>query len=196
MNIRTIHIPTDPIEVARLIDIPSGQVAEKLHELVSGYFQCVELNDGVHLWLNEEGKLNGMPWNPRAQMIWNLRFGIFTDHLVGPAVLTGGTDPRGVTLGLSDEQIAGVDHMLSDFSPVARVRIENTYEDGHESATEVWIALPDSLTDPESIEEWWMDDVYAHTGNGHGATNPKLGSYHEATVISGPAELVGQTFDW
>jgi len=120
MSIRVIHIPAavDTSESLRVIEVPTDQVAEHLHELVKGSFQCVELNDGVFVWLNEEGKFQHMPWNRRAQILWDERYGPGTDFLVGPAVLTGGADARGDTLGLTDEQIATIERTLGSIAQV------------------------------------------------------------------------------
>lgn len=112
MSIRVIHIPAHPSLALRLVEIPDGETAERLHDLVNGWFQCLELNDGVFVWLNEEGKLRGLPWNERAQILWDDRYGPGTDVLVGSAVLTGGTDARGDTLGVSDLQIAIIERKL------------------------------------------------------------------------------------
>jgi hypothetical protein len=111
MSIRVIHIPVDPSDSLRLVEVPEDQTAEQIHQLVDGWFQCVELDDDVHIWLNEDGKLRRMPWNQRAQILWDQRYGT-TDILVGPAVLTGGADARGETLGLSDAQIASIERDL------------------------------------------------------------------------------------
>jgi hypothetical protein len=74
------------------------------------------------------------------------------------------------------------------------IRMENTYEDGHESTSEHVLDNPE---DPENLEDWWEDYVWELTGDGHGADNPKLGSLHEATIIKADDEsLVGQSMEW
>ena len=116
MSIRVIHIPIDPAARHQVVEISENETSEKIHELVDGSFQCIELNDDVFVWVNEEGKLQGLPWNQRAQVLWDERYGRGTDFLVGSAVLTGGTDARGETLGLSDHQIATVERKLRPFA--------------------------------------------------------------------------------
>jgi len=70
------------------------------------------------------------------------------------------------------------------------VRIENAYSDGHESEAEVSVAAPHG-----DIEEWWQDEVFPHTGDGHGVDG--LGSYYKATIIrADKKELVGQSMEW
>lgn len=193
MSIRVIHIPTDVSAGIRLVEFPTGETAEQLHALVEGWYQCVGLNDEIVVWLNEEGKLNGLPWNQRAQALWDQKYGPGTDILVGPAVLTGGADAAGETLGLSDEQLASIERTLGPFS---RVRIENAYEDGHTSTAEYWLQPPADVNDSDILESWWDEYVFDHTGDGHGTEHPNLGVYYEATVLSGPAQLIGQTHEW
>lgn len=189
MNTRSLLIPVDG--ATQLTELPQDDI-RVLSALVGGTFQCVPIAAGISLWLNEEGKGLGLPWNQHAQILWDRTFGAGTDYIVGPAVLTSGADDEGDTLGITDEQIAFVEQTLS----LVRVRIENTYEDGHSSTVDVWLPGPEDIDDPDSIESWWDDVVFDHTGDGHGATHPKLGSLHECTVISGPAQLAGETYEW
>lgn len=75
-----------------------------LQDAVGGYIEAVDLSDNLTMWVNEEGKLNGLPINPMATMLWEKHFG-FTDVIVGNVIFTGGTGSEGETLGL-DEQTA------------------------------------------------------------------------------------------
>jgi hypothetical protein len=73
------------------------------------------------------------------------------------------------------------------------VKIENTYEDGHESVVNVIVADPED----DDLEMWWEDEVFPHTGDGHGEKYPKLGSMYEATITKADdASLVGQSMEW
>jgi hypothetical protein len=75
-----------------------------------------------------------------------------------------------------------------------QVFVENAYSDGHGSTHEAWVAAPQ---DPDDLEDWWQDEVFEVTGDGHGAENPKLGSYYKATIIAAGVEsLVGLTCEW
>lgn len=189
MNITALHIPIG--SPPRLVKIDE-EAPGPLGELVGGDFQCVGLSAGIGLWVNENGKGLGLPWNQHAQALWDHRFGAGTDFIVGPAVLTSGVDDRGMTLGITEEQLRLVEEILT----LVRVRIENTYEDGHESTAEVWLSNPDDTDDALAIESWWEDVVFDHVGDGHGAEHPNLGSDHECTIVSGPAQLVGKTYGW
>lgn len=71
---------------------------------VGGWVQAVDLSESLTLWVNEEGKLDGLPINPIATRIWEAVFGAGTDIIVGNAIFTGGTGDEGETLGLSDEE--------------------------------------------------------------------------------------------
>lgn len=123
MSIRVIHIPADPSAGHQVVEISDKEPSDKIHELVDGSFQCIELNDDVFVWVNEEGKLRGLPWNQRAQILWDERYGRGTDFLVGSAVLTGGADARGETLGLSDHQIASIERKLRPFAAAPTSRL-------------------------------------------------------------------------
>ncbi|MDP9903148.1 DUF3846 domain-containing protein [Arthrobacter bambusae] len=190
MTIRALRIPVDTEQPLRIVEIPESESLAQLQALVEGYVKRIDLQHGVTSWLNEEGKLTGLQCNPRAQRLYIETYGL-ADIIVGPAVLTGGAYDQGSTLGLSDAQLSHVDQLLG---PFARVRIENTYSDGHESTTEVWLEPPAGNSAKE-LEDWWQDEVFGHTGDGHG-TDGSLGSLLTATVISGPTHLAGQTFEW
>lgn len=77
---------------------------EILSGTVGGYIQCVTMKDGLDIWLNEEGKLIGLPYNPIGTAIWADSYGT-TDIIVGDIIITSGADDEGNTLGLSDEQV-------------------------------------------------------------------------------------------
>lgn len=76
-----------------------------LQKAVGGYVQAIDLGNDLTLWVNEEGKLESLPHNPIAQQYFDLRFGAGADYIVGNAVLTGGSDENGDTLGLSQEKV-------------------------------------------------------------------------------------------
>jgi hypothetical protein len=76
---------------------------QTLQEGVGGWVQAIDLRPDVTMWINEEGKLEGLPLNTVAQALWNQVFGQ-TDYIVGNAVFTGGTDEDGETLPLSRER--------------------------------------------------------------------------------------------
>lgn len=84
------------------LDAPEGSL-RVLQGAVAGYVQAIDLTPQVTMWINEEGKLEGLPLNFHGTMFWSASFGFGTDQIVGDIVLTGGTDEEGDTLGLSPE---------------------------------------------------------------------------------------------
>lgn len=87
-----------------IVDFSTDSLAV-LQNAVGGWVQAIDLNDNLTLWVNEEGKLDGLPHNPLAQNFFDLRFGTGADIIVGNAVLTGGVDSNGDTLGLDDDTV-------------------------------------------------------------------------------------------
>lgn len=104
---QVVVITTDnKVEVAQM---PANSTEEYnfLSTAVGGWIEMVSLVDdlaGIVLWVNEEGKIDQLPYNPLATTIWETCFG-FTDVIVGNAVLTGGSDEDGETLPLTNKQV-------------------------------------------------------------------------------------------
>jgi hypothetical protein len=73
---------------------------EALQSAVGGWVQAIDLEENLTMWLNEEGKLIGLPHNTTAQKLWDKAFWVGSDFVVGDVVLTGGTDEEGQTLAL------------------------------------------------------------------------------------------------
>jgi len=78
---------------------------EQLQSEVGGLIEAVTLPNGLTMWLNEEGKLQQLDHNQQAQVIFDHSFGPGVDIVLGNAVITGGADEDGETLGLTDEQL-------------------------------------------------------------------------------------------
>lgn len=103
---RTIRVgvinPDDTVITTRRItaDLATFQA------LVGGYIEHVDF--GIYgLYLNEEGKLNGLPINRLATELWSAAYGP-TDILVGPVVLVGLANEDGDDTDLPVEVI---DHL-------------------------------------------------------------------------------------
>lgn len=91
-----------------------------LSRAVGGMIEAVTLPSGLTLWVNEEGKMNGLPVNDYATRLFDSAFGSGIDIIVGNAIITGGADDDGETLGLTDEQVAElVAELLYAGSPLA-----------------------------------------------------------------------------
>jgi hypothetical protein len=108
---QAITIATD--NKVEVVQMPAGTGSaeyEFLSASVGGWIEMVTLVDdldGIILWVNEEGKINNLDYNPLATTIWETCFG-FTDVIVGNAILTGGADEDGETLPLTDKQVATI----------------------------------------------------------------------------------------
>lgn len=93
---------------AGIVDYPADSSYEFLRDSVHGYIECLDFEyRGVQatLWLNEEGKLVGLPYNPVATQY--VRSIIMPhDYIVGDVVLTGLPDEEGNTTGLTIEEVA------------------------------------------------------------------------------------------
>lgn len=88
---------------AKEIDLKEGDSQlSVLQNAVGGLIEAVDLGDSLTMWVNEEGKLNGLPINAIATLLWEKHFG-FTDVIVGDVIFTGGTGDEGETLGLNEK---------------------------------------------------------------------------------------------
>lgn len=69
-------------------------------KVIGGYFQVIELaNPSASLYMDEEGKMKGLPLNHRATLLMWLHNPAFRqrDYVCGPALLLGQPDRGGVT---------------------------------------------------------------------------------------------------
>lgn len=75
-------------------------VYPKLREALGGWLEAVSPHEKVTLFMDEEGKLKGLPVNPIATWLWWFlqpeTRGV--DTINGTVVVTGGTDEDGETL--------------------------------------------------------------------------------------------------
>lgn len=99
-------------EVQGLVIGPDGTISlqsmdvdggDDLRTLVGGWIECAPCGDAeLSFWVNEEGKLNGLPYNELGTALWYLTTPsmLGRDIMVGPVVITGGIGPEGETLTL------------------------------------------------------------------------------------------------
>jgi hypothetical protein len=102
----------------------SADGLQVLQTAVGGWVQAIDLDDELTMWLNEEGKLVGLPHNPYAQFAWDKRFGAHTDYMVGDVVFTGGTDEDGATLGLDQDTADQIRMLVRQVAQIIEPRIE------------------------------------------------------------------------
>jgi hypothetical protein len=86
---------------ARLIDIDPDKSLATLQESVGGWVECVGFPN-FDMWLNEEGKLIGLPVNRAATKLWESQYGP-TDVMMGNVVITGVPDDEGRMTELDTE---------------------------------------------------------------------------------------------
>lgn len=73
---------------------------ENVQQFVGGYVQAIRITDSITMWMNEEGKLQGL--EPNFVMV---NEGVTsTDTIVGN-VLIAGTDSEGDDVSLTDQEI-------------------------------------------------------------------------------------------
>jgi hypothetical protein len=106
------------------LDLSGENSLQTLQTAVGGWVQAIDLDDELTMWLNEEGKLVGLPHNPYAQFAWDKRFGAHTDYMVGDAVFTGGTGDEGETLGLDQDTADQIRMMVRQVAQMVEPRIE------------------------------------------------------------------------
>lgn len=78
-----------------------------LQDLVGGYIEAVGTEDGTSIFINEEGKLEGLEFNPLATALWwhLAPHMIGVDTLVGTAVVLGPVDSEGDETGVTPDTL-------------------------------------------------------------------------------------------
>ena len=70
--------------------------------------QPVDIAEDLTMWVHEEGKMLGHPYNSAGSIVFDGAFGQNIDRIFGNIVFTGGTDEEGDTLGLPEKYDAGL----------------------------------------------------------------------------------------
>lgn len=83
------------------LDAPEGSL-KVLQGAVGGYVEAADLTDHVTMWMNDEGKITGLPRNVAATGLYCKNLDV-VDVVCGDVVFTGGTDYRGETKGLPED---------------------------------------------------------------------------------------------
>lgn len=103
MNQTALIIKTDGTK--QEVPFTEGTFLKLAQATVGGWIQLVRLESkGIDLYLNEEGKLDGLDQNPTATALWVEDYGT-TDYIVGDVIITGGVNSDGETVGLTNEQV-------------------------------------------------------------------------------------------
>jgi|SRR5699024_6880298 len=94
MTTTAVIIPTEGDITTTTLPDDTSERLDALQHLVEGYIEPVDINEDLSIFVNEEGKLEGLPYNPRATDLFdgNLMPG---DYIAGTAVLIGQPDDNG-----------------------------------------------------------------------------------------------------
>jgi len=60
---------------------------EELQSVVEGHIEFIGLRKGRSMFINEEGKLERLPYNEKATQIFQMELGITDDFIVGNAII-------------------------------------------------------------------------------------------------------------
>lgn len=109
-GVRVIQVHPD----GRVFDgpLPGPTTMDGLYEALScRTYDVIRLTDGIDMWVDDEGAINGSDVNLAASIIAN-RCGHPHAILFGAAVLAAGNED-GDTVGLTDEQAATIVRVLA-----------------------------------------------------------------------------------
>ena len=109
-------VVVEPDGTATRQEWPHDQTLACLQQAVGGLFDVVRLSPDLDLWLNDEGLITGLPYNPVASLIAG-SYGFTHQGYVGTVVFTGGAGTAGETLSLSPEtatQLCSLARLLTE----------------------------------------------------------------------------------
>jgi hypothetical protein len=89
--------------VVQVVPFVDNQL-KTLQTAVGGYVEAINLSPDLIMWVNEEGKMNKLPFNQAATSIFMKHRG-GADFIVGQVIFTGGNDSSGDTNGIDEAQI-------------------------------------------------------------------------------------------
>ena len=107
---RAAAINAETLEVT-IIDLPREGGLDTLQAAVGGWVECVSFSD-YEMWVNEEGKLVGLPVNEAATAIWEMEYGA-TDVIMGNVLMTGIADEDGYSTELSDSALMTIEALAN-----------------------------------------------------------------------------------
>lgn len=93
------------------INYDADKSYETISQAVGGWIECVGLTPTLDMWVNEEGKLNGLEYNPDATAIFWSHFGLMSDVIVGDVLFTS-HDEDGDTVSLGSDEMAYLENLL------------------------------------------------------------------------------------
>jgi len=90
-----------------------GESYEMLRNGVGGWIELVRLNNGVDMWVNEDGIAQNLPYNATATAIYWSNFGFMSGTIFGDVVFTNSND-EGDTTGLTIPQFEYLSEIAFD----------------------------------------------------------------------------------
>ena len=90
-----------------------GNSYEMIREGVGGWIELVRLENGVDMWVNENGIAENLPYNPTATAIYWSNFGFMSGQIFGDVVFTNSND-EGDTTGLTVGQFEYLNQIAFD----------------------------------------------------------------------------------
>ncbi|WP_327713666.1 DUF3846 domain-containing protein (plasmid) [Streptomyces sp. NBC_00464] len=92
----------------QIIDWPTdGHLNIYYTEIGCTHVDAVDVSPTITMWLDDEGMINGSPVNRTATILYAMHREPH-QHYHGNAVITGGTDRHGDTLGLTRDQVTSL----------------------------------------------------------------------------------------
>lgn len=90
-HLQTVDLPygTDPNQPSPIT------FGNELRGIVGGWLEAIQLTPKLTMYINEQGKLQGLPFNPHATRIAHYYCLPIDDFIVGTAVIIGGPDEHG-----------------------------------------------------------------------------------------------------
>lgn len=105
MSKNQVAISLTASDVAKTHLFEIGNSYDMISNSVNGWIECVRLNKGIDMWVNEEGKiLDYCDYNPTATAIFWTTYGFMTDTIYGDVIFTSSNE-EGETIGLTIEQV-------------------------------------------------------------------------------------------
>lgn len=100
--ITAIHVPVagNP----KIVELPDQNHLTDMQRYVGGWIEAVDIEPGTTLWLNEEGKLEGLDYNDRCHRLVAARL-MPGDSIVGDCLITGFDDRTGETTSVNQHWI-------------------------------------------------------------------------------------------
>jgi len=90
-----------------------GDSYQMLKAGVGGWIELVRLNNGVDMWVNENGIAENLPYNPTATAIYWSNFGFMSGQIFGDVVFTN-SNAEGDTIGLTVSQFEYLNEIAFD----------------------------------------------------------------------------------